>query len=124
MSLNHTSPGFGFVAEYSPPGIPWMSGSVSLTTTPLHVHLPKVSKYIDVFNVSGSNVRIGFTANGVNGTNYFRIQTGSIQRFDVRVADVFLRSDSNTCTVDISAGLTIIERSVMPVLSGSWEGIG
>lgn len=125
MSLNHTSPGFGFTAEYVPPGIPWVTGSVALTTTPLHIHLPRVSKYVDVLNVSGSNARVGFTAAGVDGVNYFRVQSGTVQRFDVRVADVFVRSDSNTCTVDVVAGLTLIERQVAPVLTGSiWEGVG
>lgn len=126
MSLANTGPGFHDVGSYQMSGIPWTSGSIATTTTPQRIGFPRVTKFIRVFSRSGEN-RIGFSVNGINGsptTNYYRIPSGSIQEFTLRVNEMYIRADAGTGEVDIMAGLTNIGRQMTGFLTGSTEFTG
>jgi hypothetical protein len=114
-------PGADWVAAYQTPGIPWATASLSVSnTTPFEINFESVSKFFTVRNGGSSLVRVGFTRNGVLGTNYFMVNTGSVQEFDLRVKDVFLLGQTATATgVDVLAGLTTIHRVDFPTLTGS-----
>ena len=83
---------------------------------------------------TGSNlhVRVGFTKNGIENGNYFKIDGGNQFEFDSRIKEIYLRSNDsiNDHPVSIFAELVAIDSSMMPVLTGSidgvtfWEGIG
>lgn len=135
MSLANTGEGFGHAAAYQVPGIPWVSGSISLDTTPQLVRFPKVTRSIKVRTMTGNAVRVGFTSNGVNGNNYFRVMSGSTENFDVRVSEMYIRMETGAGSCDVIAGLTLIPGHIMGSLTGSmplsepmpgsgWPGVG
>lgn len=120
MSMNNARPGIGSVPEYQVSGVPWaLSGSVS---TAQEFDFPMVSRAITVANNSaaGTFLLVGFTQNGVNGSNCFPLDGGKTQRFEVRCRDLWLRGQGGaTVNFGVLAELTAIERKQMPYLTGS-----
>ena len=133
MSLAQPGEGFGHAPAYMVPGLPWVSGSVVLNTTPFKISFPKVTKFIHVNATSGTLARVGFTENGINGSNFYRIASGTSVDLDLRVCEMYIRMDSGSGSIDIIAGLTTIPNSSMGPLTGSstfqcpgagWQGVG
>lgn len=135
MSLGHTGEGFHTAPAYLVSAMPWVTGTLATTTTPQRLDFPKVTKYVKVNNVSGSDVRVGFSNNGIQGTNFFRVPAGQVLEFDVRVKELYLMSDTGTSEVDVFAGLTLVDKRSTGFLTGStgfsaqspgsgWEGVG
>lgn len=120
MSQNNPRPGFSHVAEYQVSGLPHVqSGSVTVAACiPFH----HVSRAVTVTNNSsaGTFLLIGFTQNGVNGSNCFPLDGGKQQRFEVRVRDLWLRGQADAAVnYGLLAELTPIERRMMLPLTGS-----
>jgi len=114
--------GLNNAAEYSASGLPFVTTSVGLTTSPVEVNFPFLTNGL-YFNVSGSiPARVGFTQNGVNTINYFTIKPGdSPAEYRIRCKTLYVRADSGTVTaLSIMAGLTTIEPKQFPVLSGAY----
>lgn len=107
------------VAEYQASGLPWATSS-NVTDLVWRVDFPYVTNGISIQAVSGT-VRLGFTENGVNGTNYILLGSGNdYPTFDLRCKTIFVRSHTaSTGTVSILAGLTQIQHRDFPVLTGS-----
>jgi len=134
MGMNDPRSGFNSVTEFMGSGLPWVTSSVILPGVTYQYSFKKITKSVFVWNhYTGSNdhVRVGFTKNGVENANYFKIDGGEQFEFDCRIKDLFLRSDSSQShPVSIFAELVGIDASMMPVLTGSlngdtfWEGIG
>lgn len=133
MGLQTQSPGFGWTNEYLVSALPWVTGSLATTSTPKKLSFPKVTKYIKVR--AGGHTRVGFTSNGVSDSNYFVVPSGTIETFDVRVREMYVRADTDDGTVDVFAGLTIIDKNQTSPLTGSssgdfaqqgegWQGVG
>jgi len=135
MGLGNTGAGFGWTNEYLVSAMPWVTGSVAVAdNVAQRINFPKVTKYIKISAV-GSPLRIGFTANGITGSNYFRLPANTVETFDVRVSEIYVQGDGGAVTMDIFAGLTLIDkRDGIPYLTGStantnapgsgWPGIG
>lgn len=118
--LNNPRPGFNAAAEYAVSGIPHvLSGSA--TTSPTLIEFPNVTRAITVANNSaaGTVLEIGFTQNGVSLTNRFPLDGKQMQRFEVRVRDLWLRAESAAVSYGVLAELTAIERRNMLPLTGS-----
>jgi hypothetical protein len=65
-------------------------------------------------------LRVGFSENGVNGTNFFLLSNGESFAGDLRVSKVFLLSNNGTpVTASIVAGLTNISSVDLP---NNWSG--
>ncbi len=121
MTLNATRPGFNAAAEYTISGIPHVA-SGSATATPSVIEFPNVTRAIHVTNVGpvGTFVLVGFTQNGVNGSNCFPIDGGKSHRFEVRVRDLWLKASGGaSAQYGVLAELTAIERKMMLPLTGS-----
>jgi len=121
MPLNNVRPGFNAAAEYTVSGIPHVV-SGSATSTPTVIEFPFVTRAITIANnsVVGTVLEVGFTLNGVNLANRFPLDGKQMQRFEVRVRDLWLRSESNvTASFGVLAELTPIERHQMMPLTGS-----
>ena len=125
MSTYNYKPGLGNAASFQVSGIPYVTGGINATSA-TGLNFPLTTRWIVVSNVDGSaTLRVGFSENGVDGTNYFEIDTEQISpRFEVKVTEIWLSGSSNCSVV---AGLTGIETisidniSVSP--SGSnWSG--
>jgi hypothetical protein len=135
MGLKDPRIGYNSVTEFMGSGLPWVTSSVILPNTTFGYSFPKITKRVFVWNHNtGSNihVRVGFTQNGVEKANYFKIDAGEQFEFDARVKDIYLRSDTavDSHPVSIYAELVGIDADQMPILTGSingvpfWEGVG
>ena len=118
--------GLSNAGSYVISGIPWASSSLSAPpagSTPTEVSFPFVTKFIVVKNISaisGSSMRVGFSENGIVGTNYFLLAPGESFAADIRVKDLYLLSNNGTAaTGSIIAGLTGIN---VANLATNWSG--
>lgn len=118
----HYKPGLNNVAEYMASGLPFVTRSLALTSPPTNVQLPYVTNYVHVRNAGSVDLHVGFTANGVTGTNYFTVPSGSYFAASFRITDLFLVGDSGTCEFELVAGLTQIAREQFYILTGSMAG--
>ena len=119
--------GLSNVGSYQVSGTPFASGNVALTTTPVQISFPEVTQRIIVGKNVGDNVRVGFSSNGVDGTNYYLI-SGSATEIDLRVkvSSVFLRANVSTANVSVFAELTNISTTLLdrsgPTGLPNWSG--
>jgi len=135
MGLKEPRIGYNSVNEFIGPGLPWVTSSVVFPNITYGYNFPKITKRVFVWNQNtGSNVyiRVGFTSNGVEKANYFKIDAGKQFEFDARIKEIYLRSDTavDSHPVSIYAELVGIDVDQMPILTGSvngttfWEGVG
>jgi len=129
MSLSNVyTVGLNNVGSYQVSGMPFATGSIDATTA-VKIEFPYVTRWVQLYNHASDHCRVGFSQEGVEGTNYFRLgpQTGNEAtqnsgRLELKITEIWL---SGANSVDIVAGLTNIpvERinSISP--SGSnWSG--
>lgn len=135
MAIDHATAGPNSVPAYQLSGVPFVTSSspTGVTTTPYKITFPYVSRFMVVRNLSTTDLRVGFSANGVSGSNYFVVSSGSTTpRLEVRCKEVYFMQHSASPTgFSLLAGLTSIPNSAFPVLTGSvtsgsaaFEGIG
>jgi hypothetical protein len=110
-------PGLQHTPEYMASGLPFVSSS-TLSTTPIKIEFPYVTKTLNLRATAGS-FRVGFTQVGVNGTNYFVVDTSSV-KLDIRCKTIFVRSTTGAADMTLCAELTTIDRDRMPLLTGSY----
>jgi hypothetical protein len=125
------------VGSYQVSGIPYVTSSITAPSnagTPTEVPFPDVTQRIVVSNVNtASALRVGFSANGTKGTNYFIIPAASssvvhpTQEFRVKVSSIFLLSHTTTPTsASVLAELTNIETNLLlrsgPTGLPNWSG--
>lgn len=119
MSYGNARSGPNNVNEYVASGLPWVSSS-GLTTSPWKIDFPYVTNNIYIRASGSSPVRVGFTQNGVNGSNFIQVsQSDGWTQFNIRCRTVYLRADFGTVTCSFMAGLTTIEHRAFPELTGS-----
>ena len=132
MPLNNPEGSIGSAAEFQSSGLPWVTSSTG-TSTPVRYDFPKVTRCITVRNTttgSGGFLKVGFTQNGVNGTNYFSLPPGTDSLFEVRCKEVWIAVAGATATFSMFAALTTVPSRFMPELTGSvtgttqWTGVG
>ena len=127
MSENYRyQTGLGSVGSYQISGIPWVTSSIAapaVSSDPLEIAFPYVTKSIIVKNVdsSGTKLRVGFSVNGVKNTNnYFLLGKDESFACDLRVAKLYLLSDgAATVASSLVCGLT----GILPSnLESNWSG--
>lgn len=133
MPLGNPLDNFGMGAEYMSSALPWVTSSV-FTNSPIRYDFPKVARFITVRNHGPAELCVGFTRNGVMGTNKFIIPPGQILDTELRVKELHLVALSTTTSGSVIAGLTTVDSRFMPALSGSitgssggtlgWDGVG
>lgn len=130
MSLSNVyTVGLNNVGSYQVSGMPFATGSIDATTA-VKIEFPYVTRWVQLYNHAASNhCRVGFSQEGVEGTNYFRLGSNAgnegsqnSARLELKITEIWL---SGADGIDIVAGLTNIpvERinSISP--SGSnWSG--
>lgn len=136
MATNHPKAGPNSVPAYQLSGIPFVTGSTttevpSLGADPIKLEFPYVTRFFQIENIGSNALRFGFSKDGVKGSltsNYFVV--GHNDKSDVlelRTKDLFFVTDSGggaTTGYRLIAGLTTIDRSNFPVLTGSVNGTG
>lgn len=112
--------GLGSTGAYQSSGIPFVTGSLSISATVVkEISFPQVTKFIVVKNDHDNSLRVAFSQNGITGTNYFILAKGESFSADFRVTKLFLRGDSDVSAATIVAGLTTITADN---LKNSWSG--
>jgi hypothetical protein len=112
-------PGLNNVGNYQVSGIPFVTGALSVpavSSTPLEVTFPSVTQRIQIHNNFGSDhpIRVGFSANGVKGSNYWLVEAHqangkSADRVEMRVKTDKLYLLSNDSTVVTGAVFILAE---------------
>jgi len=107
MATYNYKPGLGNAASFQVSGVPYVTGGIDASST-TGLNFPLTTRWIVVSNVGGNaTLKVGFSENGVDGTNYFEVLTNEISpRLEVKVTEIWL-TGSNNCSV--VAGLTGIE---------------
>ena len=124
------------VGSYQVSGIPFATSSITVPAnsgTPTQVSFPFVTQRIFVSNINtAAALRVGFSAIGVSGTNYFVVPAATsttsfpTQELKVKVNSIFLLSNTATPTsASVFAELTNIDSNLL-VNSGpagsNWSG--
>lgn len=117
MTFNYRT-GQNNVAEYQASGLPYVTQSVA-TTSPFNIQFPFVTNELTVKNNTAGLLRVGFTQNGVQGTNYFTLSVSGSYSGRLRVTDLFVRSDAGSVSYEVVAGLTTIPRQEFYILTGA-----
>jgi hypothetical protein len=132
MSTNWPKSHHGHAAEYQVSGWPFVA-TYSLTGS-FQVGFPQSTQWVQVQNLDNSkNLRVGFTENGVNGTNYYLLRGGTTAPavspvFHVKCKEMWFRGDTITDSIkfSVAAGLTSVMPNDFPTLTGSdgFKGVG
>ena len=131
MALDHPKTGPNHVPSYQISGVPYVTASAGDpvdTTTPKQITFPFATRFFVVNNLSNNPMRIGFSANGVQGveTSNYLVLSGNetTGRLEIRCKELFFLADVNTVEFSVLAGLTGVEYSQFPILTGSLNGTG
>ena len=125
--------GLGNVGSYQASSKPYLSSSIILSASNdvIEIKFPNVSRFLTIKNTGpdGSNeveLRVGFSANGVNGVvheNYLTLNNQESFSADYRVRALYMRVDptggSTNATASVIAGLTAIDAGE---LGHNWSG--
>ena len=125
-NLDWQYPGLSDVGSYQVSAIPFVTGNVTVVasgSSTTQITFPSVTKFVTVVNeTTGTNsaLRVGFSSNGVKGTNYFILDNGESYTGEWRVTSVYLMGNSTTgCTASVIAGVTNVPSTE---LSLNWSG--
>ena len=135
MSISYAKPHHGSTAEFQVSGFPFVTGSTSSevgNSNPVKVTFPYVSQFIQVTNIGSNILYVGFTENGVKGTDtehrfqIFKDNTSerTTPVLPIKCKELYFLSAASTTGFQVVAGLTNVRE--FPVLSGSngFEGVG
>ncbi len=113
--------GMNSAAEYMVSGMPWVTSSLALTSSAAYqLDFPFLTRHIWIHNTSATTLFVGFTANGVKGTNRFSIaSSGTFGDSMLRVKSLFFLTNSGSGTAEVVAGLTFVPAHKFPTLTGS-----
>ena len=121
--FNFVKPGLNAVGQYQLSGIPYATSTLAIdSATATELEFPTVTKFVTVVNEhsgSSAKLRVGFSAAGVAGNNYFILDNGESYTGEFRVSSIFLRGDTTATSASVIAGLTMIEANNLP---SNWSG--
>lgn len=102
------------VAEYMASGLPWCTSSLG-SPTPFRIDFPYVASSITIYS-EGTGTKLGFTENGIQGTNFVSIPANQPVTLNYRVITVFVIGSG---PFTVAAGLTQISAMDFPILTSS-----
>jgi hypothetical protein len=130
-NLDWQYPGLTDVGSYQLSAVPFVTGNVTVVANgaaTTQISFPNVAKFVTIVNeTTGTNsaLRVGFSRNGVRGTNYFILDNGESYTGEWRVTSVHLMGNSVTgCTASVIAGMTNIPFSELPLNWSGSTGVG
>lgn len=111
--------GLSNAAEYVTSGLPF-AFSAAASTTAQEIKFPYVTNFISVHNADDTNdLEVGFTENGLAGSNKFFVAPGETRYLKIRIKTLFVASSAGTPIFDVVAGMTQILSKELPILTGS-----
>ena len=122
--------GINHVPAYQVSGRPFATGSIDASNA-VKVEFPYLTRWVQVYNHGGGDLRVGFSEAGVSGSNYFRVAQPAATdvpvsaRLELKISELWLYGANG---VDVVAGLTTVpisraSGSSGPIFSGS-SGVG
>ena len=134
MSINYPRPHHGSASEYQVSGFPYVTGSAAAevsTSNALAISFPYVTQFIQVTNIGGNDLLIGFSENGVKGNvtshrillpNDAGSNVGPV--LPIKCKQLFFLGSGGTTGFTVIAGLTNVTE--FPIMTGSngFEGVG
>ncbi len=136
MSINWPKPHHNSAAEFSVSGWPYVTSSSTVANQAFVVNFPFVTQWVQVKNLDsgmGQDIRFGFTENGVNNGNYYRLSGGTTIAatsliMNIKCTQLWFRGVDITKAIpfNVIAGLTNVPAGDFPVISGSngFGGVG
>lgn len=118
-------PHHGMVSEYQSSGVPFVTSSANseVSTSPIGVSFPFVSRWIMITNTGGSALRFGFSSNGVSSVssaNYYILSGGqTTERLELKCDKVFFRQHNGPTSFSLIAGLTNVPINQFFAVTGS-----
>ena len=110
--------GLNNVGSFQVSGMPYVSSSIDCTSGIVKIEFPYVTRWIIVQNNSATtteDLKVGFSENGVGGTNYFTIfnrqdatnadRSSICPRLELKLTEIYLTGSSDA---EVIAGLTSI----------------
>lgn len=122
MPFQYPSSGQNNVAEYQASGLPYVTHSQAVAGTVNQVSFPFVVNSFNVKNNSSGILKVGFTKNGVLGTNYFSLPVSGTFESKIRVTDLFITAEAGILDYEVVASLTSIVPNNFFILTGSYVG--
>lgn len=130
--LDNPKSGASFASEFSSSALPWVTASIAPASgSPTRFNFQRISRFITVANHDATptnTLSVGFTRNGIIGSNKFFIAGGQTMTFELRVKELYIQGEGGTPNFSVLAGLTNVDSSSMGILSGSggtgWSGVG
>lgn len=122
MPFQYPSSGQNNVAEYQASGLPYVTHSQVAAGTVNQISFPFVVNVFNIKNNSSGTLRVGFTRNGVLGTNYFSLPVSGAFEAKIRITDLFVTAEAGTLDYEVVAGLTSIVPTNFFILTGSYVG--
>lgn len=123
MTLNNPSPpGANSTPEYLASGVPFITTSAIPANTTLGLSLPYVSRDVTIRNLGtgSATLRVGVSSRGAQTSNYFVLQAGVTEKFQVRTSTLFINNSTvDPISASILVGLTLIPYQNFPLLTGS-----
>lgn len=120
----HANVGLNHTPAYQVSGRPYASGAIDAQDA-TSLEFPFVTRWVQVTNHSSADVRVGFSENGVSGSNYFRVHAscssgihGQSNRLELKVSQLWLYSPGKPTSIDVVAGLTTIPVSRVSASAG------
>lgn len=121
-----TDIGVNHVGAYQVSGRPYATGSVDCSSTK-EIKFPQVTRWVVIINNATSEAKVGFSSNGINGSNYFDLGKASgadlpavSPRLELKVSSIFVSGSSD---ISVVAGLTNIDTTRLDTSSGTnWSG--
>ncbi len=97
MSIEYPKAGIGSVGNYQVSGIPYVTGVINVpgnTNTPVEISFPSVTQKIRIHNHDGAvSMRVGFSSNGVKGTNYWIVDEENSNGKGLPYVDMRIKTD-------------------------------
>lgn len=118
MTYQPPASGQGNVAEYMVSGLPWVTQSLA-TTTPTKIEFPFLTINFTIQNTGADKLFVGWTENGVLGSNKFTVAPSGSVSCNFRLKDLFLVAENSSTTYEVIAGLTTVSNRSFPTLTGS-----
>ena len=94
--FNFVKPGLNAVGQYQLSGIPYATSTLAIdSATATELEFPTVTKFVTVVNEhsgSSAKLRVGFSAAGIAGNNYFILDNGESYTGEFRLSSTRRRN--------------------------------
>lgn len=116
MATYSYKPGLGNAASFQVAGTPFVSGNIQCAgAATVALAFPTVTQWIVVGNAGGGDLKVAFSANGLDSgkDNYLIVPSGSMSpRLEVKATQLFLNGGTNG-RVSVMAGLSSIQNEAI-----------